>query len=69
VLVHSVLARTIARNDGFQPGDIIREINGVSIRTAKDLENAIRRIESSGEGIWRLAIDRNGERKELTLRG
>jgi serine protease Do len=69
VLVHSVLARTIARNVGFQPGDIIREINGVSIRTAKDLENAIRRIESSGEGIWRLAIDRNGERKELTLRG
>jgi Do/DeqQ family serine protease len=69
VLVYSVPPRTIARGVGFQPGDVIREINGSSIRTSKDLEAAIKRIETGAEGIWRLAIDRNGQRKELTLRG
>jgi len=69
MLVYTVPPRTIARGVGFQPGDIIREVNGAAIRTPKDLEAAITRIENGGEGIWRLAIDRNGERKELTLRG
>ncbi|HEY7800770.1 MAG TPA: Do family serine endopeptidase [Hyphomonadaceae bacterium] len=68
MLVYSVPPRTIARNVGFQPGDIIREINGAAIRTPRDLETAISRIEGSADGVWRLAIERNGERKEVTLR-
>jgi Do/DeqQ family serine protease len=69
VLVYSVPPRTIARQVGFQPGDIIREINGAPIRTPKDLEAAIKRIEGSADGVWRLAIDRNGQRIERTFQG
>jgi S1-C subfamily serine protease len=69
VLVYSVPPRTIARGVGFQPGDIIREVNGASIRTSRDLEAAIKRIENGADGVWRLAIDRNGQRREITLQG
>jgi Do/DeqQ family serine protease len=69
VLVYSVPPRTIARQVGFQPGDIIREINGSAIRTTKDLDAAIKRIEGSADGVWRLAIERNGQRREVELRG
>jgi S1-C subfamily serine protease len=67
VLVYSVPPRTIARQVGFQPGDIIREINGSTIRTTKDLDAAIKRIEGGADGVWRLAIERNGQRQEVTL--
>jgi Do/DeqQ family serine protease len=69
VLVYSVPPLTTARRIGFQPGDIIREINGAPIRTSKDLEAAIKRIEGGADGVWRLAIDRNGQRIEATLPG
>ena len=69
MMVYTVPARTIAASLRFQPGDIIREINGSVIRTPQDLEAAIKRAESNPAGIWRLAIDRNGERKEITLQG
>ncbi len=67
ILVYSVPPRTIARSVGFQPGDIIREINGVTIRTKKDFETAVKKAETSGE--WRLATERNGQRIESALRG
>ncbi|MDP3736055.1 MAG: Do family serine endopeptidase [Hyphomonadaceae bacterium] len=69
VMIFSVPARTIAASLRFQPGDIIREVNGSVIRTPQDLEAAIKRSESSPDRVWRLAIDRNGERKEITLQG
>jgi serine protease Do len=68
VLVYRVPARTIARNVGFQPGDIIREINGVTIRTAKDFQSAVAKAESSQTGEWRLATERNGQRIEQAFR-
>jgi serine protease Do len=66
MLIYSAPRRTIAANVGFQPGDVIREINGAVIRTPADLETAIKRAET-GDNVWRLAIDRNGERKEIVL--
>jgi Do/DeqQ family serine protease len=66
MLIYSAPRRTIAANVGFQPGDIIREVNGAVIRTPSDLETAINRAEK-GDGVWRLAFDRNGERIERTL--
>ncbi len=69
MLVYTVPPRTIARNVGFQPGDIIREINGTTIRTKADFESAIRRAESSPPATWRLATERNGQRIESELRG
>ncbi len=69
MLVYSVPSRTIARNLGFQPGDVIKEVNGSVIRTAKDMESAINRIESGGQAVWRLAIERGGQRIERTFQG
>ncbi len=61
--------RTIARNVGFQAGDIVREINGVTIRTKRDFETAVRKAEAVPGSEWRLAIERNGQRIETSLRG
>jgi serine protease Do len=69
VLIVRIPARTIARNVGFQPNDIIREINGATIRTRKDFEAAVAKAEASPGGEWRLAIERNGQRIETALRG
>ncbi len=67
MLVYSVPARSIARNVGFQPQDIIREVNGVATNTAKDLEKAISQTEKNPQAQWRLAIERNGQRIETSL--
>jgi Do/DeqQ family serine protease len=69
MLIYSVPGRTIARNVGFQAGDIVREINGVTIRTKKDFETAVKKAEAAPGSEWRLAIERNGQRIETSLRG
>ncbi len=69
VLVYSISPRTIARSAGFQPGDIVREINGATIRTARDFDAAIKKAEATPGGEWRLAIERNGQRIERAFRG
>lgn len=66
VMIYRIPPGSYARRVGFQPADIIREINGVSIRTRGEFEAAIRRAEA-GDGVWRLAIERNGQRIETTL--
>ena len=67
MMVYSVPPRTIARNVGFQPGDIIREVNGVTTNTAKDLERIVSQTEKNPQAQWRFAIERNGQRIETTL--
>jgi Do/DeqQ family serine protease len=69
ILVLRVARRTIAGNVGFQPGDIIREINGTAIRTKGDFDAAIKRAEANPAASWRLATERNGQRIESELRG
>ena len=51
--------RSLAARAGFRAGDIVRQINGQSVRTVPDLEAALR----SGQG-WRITISRGG--RELT---
>jgi len=67
--VYSVPPRTIARNVGFQPGDIVREINGKTIRTKADFDSALKIAEANPPATWRLATERNGQRIESELRG
>lgn len=69
ILVYSVPPRTIARNVGFQPGDIIREVNGTTIRTKRDFDMALKKAEASPPATWKLATERNGQRIESELRG
>jgi Do/DeqQ family serine protease len=67
MLVYSVPPRTIAQRVGFQTGDIIREVNGVTTNTAKDLERIVSQTEQNPQAQWRFAIERNGQRIETTL--
>jgi Do/DeqQ family serine protease len=69
MLVYSAPRGSIAGRVGFQPGDIIREINGTAIRTKADFESALRRAEANPTATWRLATERNGQRIESELRG
>lgn len=64
MLVYRVPRGTMAARLGLRPNDIIQEVNGKVIRTARDLEDAIAR----GEGTWNLAIERNGQRIETSVR-
>ena len=71
---HAGLQRPAAarspRNVGFQPGDIVREINGAAIRTKRDFDAALKKRRSRAAlPTWRLAIERNGQRIESELRG
>jgi S1-C subfamily serine protease len=65
MLVYRVPRGTIASQLGLRPGDIVREVNGTAIRTADDLERALGRTNPGSQ--WRLAIERNGQRNELTV--
>jgi Do/DeqQ family serine protease len=67
MLVYTVPPRTIANRVGFQPGDIIREVNGVITNTPSDLRKVIAQTEQNPQAQWRLAIERNGERIETIL--
>jgi Do/DeqQ family serine protease len=67
MLVYRVPRGSIASRLGLRPGDIVREINGAAIKTAKDLDGAIAR-NTSAQAVWRLAIERNGQRIETQVR-
>lgn len=69
MLVYRVPRGSIASRLGLRPGDILREVNGAVIRTARDLELSIQKAQSGGaSSVWRLAIERNGERIETSVR-
>ena len=63
IYVHSVTRGTVSRNY-FQPGDIIRSVNGKSTRSVKDLEGV---IEKGGRN-WEIELERNGRTIKGTVR-
>ena len=48
----------------FRKGDILLEVNGVSIASVDDLQRAV----SSDEGYWEFEINRGGRKLQMTLR-
>ena len=48
-----------AAGAGFQPGDIIRQVNGRAVTSTADLAAAMTR---SANGGWRITVERNGQR-------
>ena len=48
---------------GLRPLDIVREVNGISVKTSKDLKRAL----DQNTGQWRVAIERNGKRIEAVI--
>jgi Do/DeqQ family serine protease len=65
VVITSVSANGIAGNYGFQPGDIVRSLNGQTITSVGQLKHAL----DVARGHWQLVIDRNGQRMNLTVDG
>jgi Do/DeqQ family serine protease len=63
IYVHSVTRGTVSRNY-FQPGDIIRSVNGKATRSVKDLENVI----AKGGRNWEIELERNGRTIKGTVR-
>ena len=54
---------TVSRNY-FQPGDIIRAVNGKQTKTVKELEGILKK----GGRSWDLEIERNGRTIKGTVK-
>jgi len=55
---------TIAANYGFQPGDIIRSVNGQRIASVAELVRAL-----NASSRWDLVIERGGRQLTLSVQG
>jgi len=64
VVIVSVSANTPSGGYGFQPGDIVRDVNGQTISGTDELQRAL-----SGTNHWDLVVDRGGQRLTLSVDG
>jgi S1-C subfamily serine protease len=64
VVVVSVDPNSYAGNYGFQPGDIVRSVNGANITRVGDLTRAL-----NGTRHWDLIVERGGRRLSLSVDG
>ena len=64
VVIVAVTAGTPSGGYGFQPGDIVRGVNGVEIARVGDLQRAL-----ASANAWSLVVDRAGQRLTLNVQG
>ena len=64
VVIVSVNAQSYSGNVGFEPGDIIKSVNGTAINRVGDLDRAL-----NGANHWDLAFDRGGRQLTLSIDG
>jgi serine protease Do len=64
VAIVSVNSSGIAANYGFQPGDIVRSINGTTINRVGELVRAL-----NGTNQWDMVIERSGRKLTLSVQG
>ncbi|HKB95982.1 MAG TPA: PDZ domain-containing protein, partial [Rhizomicrobium sp.] len=64
VAIVSVNSSGIAANYGFQPGDIVRSINGSAINRVGELMRAL-----SAANHWDMVIERGGRKLTLSVEG
>jgi Do/DeqQ family serine protease len=64
VAVISVDPNSYAGNYGFQPGDIVRSVNGANIARVGDLTRAL-----NGTRHWDLVVERGGRKLSLSVDG
>ena len=60
VVIRAVAANTPAAGYGFQPGDIVRSVNGQPMTSVGQLKHAL----DAADGHWELVIDRGGAAAE-----
>jgi S1-C subfamily serine protease len=58
VVISDVQGGSPASRLGFEPKDIIVSINGAEVKTSRDLQE----IADSDPGLWRVEIERDGQR-------
>jgi S1-C subfamily serine protease len=64
VAIVSVSAGAIAANYGFQPGDIVRSINGTAINRVGELVRVL-----NGATRWDMVVERGGRKMNLSVAG
>ena len=64
VVIVSVTPGTPSGGYGFQPGDIVRGVNGIAIHNVGELQKAL-----TGATAWALVIDRGNQRMTLNVQG
>ena len=64
VAIVAVSSTGIAANYGFQPGDVVRSINGVAVNRVGELVRVL-----NGANRWDMVIDRGGRRLTLSVSG
>ncbi|HET7083374.1 MAG TPA: Do family serine endopeptidase [Rhizomicrobium sp.] len=64
VAIVAVNSSGIAANYGFQPGDIVKSVNGINITRVGELVRAL-----NGANQWDLVIDRGGRKLSLSVQG
>jgi Do/DeqQ family serine protease len=64
VVIAAINPNTYAAAQGFQPGDIVRSVNGAAINRVGDLTRAL-----AGAERWALVIERGGRRIALAVDG
>jgi Do/DeqQ family serine protease len=63
VVVVSIADNTYSSSYGLQPGDIVRAINGVDIKSVAELKHAL----DSANGRWEMVIERGNQRLSLSV--
>ncbi|MBU6445599.1 MAG: PDZ domain-containing protein, partial [Alphaproteobacteria bacterium] len=58
--------QSIAANQGFQAGDIVKSVNGEDIHTVRQLKQALEA--GAQQGGWNLEVNRGGQRLSLSIR-
>ncbi len=66
VLITRVSGQGYAAAAGFQPGDIVRVLNGQKIGTVNQLQGV---LAAGGRGGWSVTIERNGQLVSARFRG
>ena len=65
VVVTEVEPHSTAARYGFEPGDVILEVNGARVGTSRELDALM----LTGRGIWQIRVNRNGRLISTVLRG
>jgi serine protease Do len=65
VVVLSVSDGSIADNQGFRPGDVVKSVNGTAIGSVGQLQSVL----ANAGGHWDMVIDRSGQRLTLSVDG
>jgi S1-C subfamily serine protease len=66
VVVINVAPNSPAEKAGLQQGDIIQEVNGQSVQTAKDLQNQVRHAPMGS--VFKLVVLRDKKRRTMSLK-